>query len=52
VPRETARAFSALTEAYLAARFGGRPERDASTWLRTMRRGLRRCTDARGAALT
>jgi transglutaminase-like putative cysteine protease len=52
VPPQTARAFSALTEAYLAARFGGRPERDASAWLRTMRRGLRRRANTRGAALT
>jgi transglutaminase-like putative cysteine protease len=51
VPPQTARAFSALTDAYLAARFGGRPERDATAWLRSMRRGLRRRAVRRGGAL-
>jgi hypothetical protein len=52
VPPQTAHAFSALTDAYLAARFGGRPERDATAWLRSMRRGLRRRAARHGCALT
>jgi transglutaminase-like putative cysteine protease len=52
VPPQVAGAFCALTEAYLAARFGGRPERDASAWLRSMRRGLRDGVAGRGVALT
>jgi transglutaminase-like putative cysteine protease len=52
VPPQTARAFRALTEAYLASRFGGQPERDASAWLRSMRRDLRKRATRRGVALT
>jgi transglutaminase-like putative cysteine protease len=52
LPSEVSRAFSALTEAYLATRFGGRPERNASAWHRAMRRGLRRRALRRAGALT
>jgi transglutaminase-like putative cysteine protease len=39
---DVARCFSVLTESYLAARFGGRPERSGSNELRALRAALAR----------
>jgi hypothetical protein len=41
LPPPAARAFAALTEAYLAERFGGLPARDAGAQLAALRAGLR-----------
>jgi hypothetical protein len=41
VPAPAAQAFDALTESYLAERFGARPPADARAWLRELSRGLR-----------
>jgi len=40
VPAPAARAFDALTESYLAERFGGRPPVDSRIWLSELSRGL------------
>jgi transglutaminase-like putative cysteine protease len=41
IPEAPAAAFDALTEAYLAERFGARPGSDATAHLQTLRAGLR-----------
>jgi hypothetical protein len=41
LPAPAAVAFDALTEAYLAERFGAHPPADARAWLRDLSRGLR-----------
>jgi hypothetical protein len=40
IPARAARAFDALTESYLAERFGGRPGCDSRAWLRELSRSL------------
>jgi hypothetical protein len=41
VPAQASSAFDAITEAYLAERFGGRARVDARPWLDQLARGLR-----------